>query len=90
MTRYVPIKSIKPIIAGRPNALSKMSLLEFILLKVLYVKKYNSNINICKGIRLTYTQIKIYKLICLIYVAIMYIFCAVTLNLFVGLDTFDD
>ena len=39
---------MKPIIAGRPNALSKMSLLEFILLKVLYVKKYNTNINNCK------------------------------------------
>ena len=90
MTRYVPIKSIKPIIAGRPNALSKMSLLEFILIKVVYVKKYNLNINICKVITLNYAYINIFGPLCLGYVTNMCIFCIVILNFVVSLCKLDD
>ena len=85
MTRYVPIKSIKPIIAGRPNALSKMSLLEFIFLKIVYVKKYNLNINICKVITLNYAYINIFEILCLDYAAVVCIFCVIILNLVVNL-----
>ena len=85
MTRYVPIKSIKPIIAGRPNALSKMSLLEFIFFRFEYVKKYNLNINICKAITVNYAYINIFKTFCSDYVSVTCIFCVVILNLVVNL-----
>ena len=90
MTRYVPIKSIKPIIAGRPNALSKMSLLEFILLKVVNVKKYNSNINICKVITANYLKTNIFRLLCLDYVTVTCIFCVVKSNPVVNLCKLND
>ena len=89
MTRYVPIKSMKPIIAGRPNALSKMSLLEFIFLISMYVKKYNLNINICKGINLNYAYINIFMSFWLDYVSVTCMFCIVTSNLVVNLCGLD-
>ena len=71
MTRYVPIKSMKPIIAGRPNALSKMSLLEFISLIIVYVKKYNINIKNCKVLaEILYILVFMY-LLCYKYVHII-------------------
>ena len=67
-----------------------MSLLEFILLKEVYVKKYNSNINICKVITFNYVSINIFEHLCMVYVTVTSMFCALILNLVVSLCKLND
>ena len=56
----------------------------------MYVKKYNSNINICKVIISNYAYINIFRPLCLDYVAVTYIFCVVILNLVINLCKLND
>ena len=51
----------------------------------MYVKKYNANINICKGFSLNYLKINIFRPYCSDYVSIKCNTCQVKCNLFINI-----